>query len=421
MAAGFEDFVLRRGAALLRFALMLSGNRHTAEDLVQSVLTRAYPRWSRISSAEWPEAYLKSAIVNEHLSWWRRRASGEVPVAAHRERAGGVIGDSAAAQASRRRRLAVTASGIVTLAVLVGGVSLSGPHGGGSPPVGAIPSSPAVPAVPSEWRVESSNGIEISVPADWATNDFGCPMSDRSSVVWNGGSPALCYQEEPRTKEVAIIRTPQSLVKRGIPGRDVSLGGVPATRGDGRLDDGRYAGWIAVPSRQVAVEVRTRTEATTRMILDSARLVDIDHAGCPAIRPEPSATSDPAEGTEIPRDATAISICAYPGGYRRLETSAEVTGQDAARIAAALLAARPGGNPDVPANKCAEEHPVAPDVVLLVRAAGSPVTTVWVTYSTCTKRGIVYGTHHAQVTLTLIKLITGPLRTGYTHRGNLPE
>ena len=50
---------------------------------------------------EWPEAYVKAAIVNEHLSWWRRRSSGEVPVVMDGERVGGVTGDPAAAQASR--------------------------------------------------------------------------------------------------------------------------------------------------------------------------------------------------------------------------------------------------------------------------------------------------------------------------------
>jgi len=39
--ASFEEFVEQRGEALLRFALMLSGDRHAAEDLVQSVFARA--------------------------------------------------------------------------------------------------------------------------------------------------------------------------------------------------------------------------------------------------------------------------------------------------------------------------------------------------------------------------------------------
>ena len=44
MEGTFEGFVGARGQALLRFALMLCGDRHRAEDLVQSVLAKAYVR-----------------------------------------------------------------------------------------------------------------------------------------------------------------------------------------------------------------------------------------------------------------------------------------------------------------------------------------------------------------------------------------
>jgi RNA polymerase sigma-70 factor (sigma-E family) len=115
MASGFEELVLARGEALLRFALMLSGDRHAAEDLVQTVLARAYPRWSRISAMEQPVAYLKAALVNEHLRWWRRRSSRELPVAELTDRevarqaagreavraAGWEVADPASAYASR--------------------------------------------------------------------------------------------------------------------------------------------------------------------------------------------------------------------------------------------------------------------------------------------------------------------------------
>jgi RNA polymerase sigma-70 factor (sigma-E family) len=75
-----EEFVAARGDALLRFALMLSGDAHRAEDLVQSALARAYLRWNRIADLDAPEAYLKRMVVNEHLRWRARRSSREVPV-----------------------------------------------------------------------------------------------------------------------------------------------------------------------------------------------------------------------------------------------------------------------------------------------------------------------------------------------------
>jgi RNA polymerase sigma-70 factor (sigma-E family) len=76
----FEDWVGARGAALLRFALMISVDAGRAEDLVQIVLARSYPRWDYIGGMSAPEAYLKAAIVNEHLKWWRRRSSREMPM-----------------------------------------------------------------------------------------------------------------------------------------------------------------------------------------------------------------------------------------------------------------------------------------------------------------------------------------------------
>jgi RNA polymerase sigma-70 factor (sigma-E family) len=77
----FEEFVISRAAALLRLAVLLSGDTYLAEDLLQTVLTRSYQRWEQIKAADQPEAYVKRMLVNEHLSWRRRRASRELPIA----------------------------------------------------------------------------------------------------------------------------------------------------------------------------------------------------------------------------------------------------------------------------------------------------------------------------------------------------
>ena len=88
MSDGFDAFVVARGQALLRFAHVLCGSGHLAEDLVQEVLARAHRRWERIERMEAPEAYVRRAVVREYLSWRRRRASTErlvaqVPEPAH--------------------------------------------------------------------------------------------------------------------------------------------------------------------------------------------------------------------------------------------------------------------------------------------------------------------------------------------------
>src|SRR5690349_13704877 len=44
-AGGFEAFVAARGSALWRTAWLLTGDAHLAEDLVQTALVKAWPKW----------------------------------------------------------------------------------------------------------------------------------------------------------------------------------------------------------------------------------------------------------------------------------------------------------------------------------------------------------------------------------------
>ncbi len=76
---GFRDYVAARQRALLRTARMLTGNQHTAEDLVQATLERVWPRWSRIARDGDPDAYVRRVLVNTYASWWRRKWRAETP------------------------------------------------------------------------------------------------------------------------------------------------------------------------------------------------------------------------------------------------------------------------------------------------------------------------------------------------------
>lgn len=76
----FTAFVAARGQTLLRIAHALTGNRETAEDLVQGALAKAYARWPRIHGDA--EAYVRKIIYNDRASAWRRPGSrNEVTVA----------------------------------------------------------------------------------------------------------------------------------------------------------------------------------------------------------------------------------------------------------------------------------------------------------------------------------------------------
>jgi RNA polymerase sigma-70 factor (sigma-E family) len=77
----FSDFVTARADHLYRQAWLLTGNRASAEDLVQTALTKAYAAWSRVRRADDPVAYVHGVLMKAFLSDRRRRSSGEVPVA----------------------------------------------------------------------------------------------------------------------------------------------------------------------------------------------------------------------------------------------------------------------------------------------------------------------------------------------------
>jgi RNA polymerase sigma-70 factor (sigma-E family) len=71
-ALTFEAWVAARGAALQRFAYLVTGSAADAPDLVQEALSRAYPRWEALSRSATTEAYVRRSIVNASVSGWRK-------------------------------------------------------------------------------------------------------------------------------------------------------------------------------------------------------------------------------------------------------------------------------------------------------------------------------------------------------------
>ena len=63
---GFVDFVVERGPALHRTAVLLTRQEHAAEDLVQIALAKTWQSWTRIDGNH--EAYVRRIMINEFAS-----------------------------------------------------------------------------------------------------------------------------------------------------------------------------------------------------------------------------------------------------------------------------------------------------------------------------------------------------------------
>lgn len=80
----FDVYARERWSALLRTATLLTGDRHTAEDLVQETLVRAAQHWSRVDPAT-ADAYVRRILYTRSVdAWrWRRRQPDPVDAGTH--------------------------------------------------------------------------------------------------------------------------------------------------------------------------------------------------------------------------------------------------------------------------------------------------------------------------------------------------
>ncbi|WP_239460206.1 SigE family RNA polymerase sigma factor [Nocardioides daejeonensis] len=77
----FEQWAVPRLAALLRFAWLVTGSQHDAEDALQTALAKAQADWERVGSRAEVEPYVRRMIANAHVSAWRRFGRRQSPVA----------------------------------------------------------------------------------------------------------------------------------------------------------------------------------------------------------------------------------------------------------------------------------------------------------------------------------------------------
>jgi RNA polymerase sigma-70 factor (sigma-E family) len=102
----FSRWAGERQLALLRTAVLLTGDHQRAEDLLQEALTKVALRWRRLADGH-PEAYARQVMVRDNISWWRK----------HRREVVGDPHDRAAAgaeDATDRRLLVSEALGRLT-------------------------------------------------------------------------------------------------------------------------------------------------------------------------------------------------------------------------------------------------------------------------------------------------------------------
>jgi RNA polymerase sigma-70 factor (sigma-E family) len=74
----FETFVRARSAALARTAYLLTGDVHSAEDLLQDTLARSAERWTKITRGGDPEPYVRRVLYTRAVDGFRRRRLIEV-------------------------------------------------------------------------------------------------------------------------------------------------------------------------------------------------------------------------------------------------------------------------------------------------------------------------------------------------------
>jgi RNA polymerase sigma-70 factor (sigma-E family) len=82
--AGFRQWVAVRSTSLRRKAYLLSGDWHTADDLVQDTLIAVYAGWPRIARSRSVDAYANRILVNKYVDdrrrpWRRERPADNVP------------------------------------------------------------------------------------------------------------------------------------------------------------------------------------------------------------------------------------------------------------------------------------------------------------------------------------------------------
>jgi hypothetical protein len=277
--------------------------------------------------------------------------------------------------------------------------------------------SAPVPAPPAPWRWESSLGLELEVPSAWAINDHSCSMRDAPAIERAPGARRGCLTPESPTKQLIELLPYQEWEKvaapEGLVPRAITVGRLRAERAEGRSKDGRFLGWLHVPRLRAYVSMRVFEQATVRHVLDSVRVVDVDHLGCPTRRDAIGTKPPTALHSLVPANSSTIVFCYYADSDV-LAASTRVEASDALRIAAALDALLPGRNVDRPERECVQPAKTPKPDMLLIATSRSDQAIVELSFSGCTGRGLFNGRDDARITQSLLAQLMAPLHVGYS-------
>ncbi len=67
----FDTWAAARYRSLLHAAYLLTGDRDTAQDLLQTALAKTHLAWRRVRTS--PDAYVRRVMVTTRTDWWRRQ------------------------------------------------------------------------------------------------------------------------------------------------------------------------------------------------------------------------------------------------------------------------------------------------------------------------------------------------------------
>jgi RNA polymerase sigma-70 factor (sigma-E family) len=69
----YREFVASRHTTLFRVAMLLTGHRQDAEDLLQTALTKLAVHWTRVGRSASVDAYVRKILYHQQISRWRSR------------------------------------------------------------------------------------------------------------------------------------------------------------------------------------------------------------------------------------------------------------------------------------------------------------------------------------------------------------